>query len=361
MSARKVLLLYVGPGYKGTDVYTANDITKIVNCGATDYLFLNPYEINNAKANDQILRAEWVLSESNIPNSVFDTTATSEQIKQIRQAMVERIDKIEKLESSTTRNYTAYVDSAVTLAKLIRAQKSNAKFWFGFPPYLDGCTPAAIRYNYYYYDYIFNAVKSKMTSAGYWSNVEGFYFGQEDIVAWYTRFNTANVNTQFDNVVVQNMNYLSDNIHSASKKFMWIPFFRNDYRATRFGYVINKTNIFDVAFIQPNYYFDQAQTWIDAVDSCVQSQAFKNGNTVIGGSKTSVTGPEMEVDENVLNSSAYKSRFTSYVNKFGKYITGSGVSQRPVAFYVGTASAFRDNIVYNVVKQFFSNGTMYHF
>ena len=71
MSARKVLLLYVGPGYKGTDVYTANDITKIVNCGATDYLFLNPYEINNAKANDQILRAEWVLSESNIPNSVL--------------------------------------------------------------------------------------------------------------------------------------------------------------------------------------------------------------------------------------------------------------------------------------------------
>lgn len=356
MSARKILLLYVGPDYQN-EKFTQSDVSKIIASNATDFLFLNANEINYAKANDLILREEWVTSETNIPNSVFDTTATTEHIAQIRQQMVEQINKIATW-GTTTRTLTEYVDRAVELAKWIRAQKADAKFWFGFPPYLLNCSPAAIRYNYYYYDYVFNPVKTKMTEAGYWSNVEGFYFGEEDIVAWYTRFNTANVSTQFDNVVVRNMKYLSDLVHGVSKKFMWIPFYRNDYRATRFGYVINRTNIFDIAIIQPNYYFKETESWISSVDSCVQAQAFKNGSTTIGGSKISATeiGPEMEADAR-LTETDFRNRFQSYVNTFGKYITGVGATQRPVAFYAGGPAAFR-NTTYQAVSQFFQNGTV---
>ena len=41
-----------------------------------------------------------------------------------------------------------------------------------------------------------------MTNLGLWGNVEGFYYGQEDLPQWYTKFNVNASNNYFDNVVV---------------------------------------------------------------------------------------------------------------------------------------------------------------
>ena len=274
--------------------------------------------------------------------------------------------------SSTSYNLTLYVSAVVSLAEQLIAIDSNCKIWFGFPQMLASCQPAAIRYNYYHYTYVYSPIKTQMQANGHWGNVEGFYYGTEDIVAWYTRFDTSAPTTQYNNVVVRNMKYLSDIVHNDDKKMLCIPYYRQSTATTietRDGYVINKTNIFDKAILQPSYYFTTSVTAsnLDLINSCVSSQACKYvGGSIVGGSKTSNTeiGFEMEIDTKILTggsegtSADYLARYSAYVNKYKNYITGNGgTTKRPSAFYAGAPGELLNTTVFGKVSSFFNYGT----
>lgn len=84
------------------------------------------------------------------------------------------------------------------MTKLLHAENSSCKLWFGIPIILGNCQPAAKCYNYYYKTYFYDVLKEKLQEESLWGNVEGIYYGTEDAVAWYTKFNTGSVSTQFN-------------------------------------------------------------------------------------------------------------------------------------------------------------------
>ena len=274
------------------------------------------------------------------------------------------VDSINNYNAKNTYqfNLATYVSNVVALAERLIAYNSACKIWFGFPPIIDGCLPAAIRYNYYYNKNILYPIRTQMINNGHWGNVEGFYYGTESITQWYTKFNTSAINNQFDNVVVKNMKDLSDNVHSVGKKMLWIPYYRDvsGYEdVMRDGYVINKTNIFDKAILQPSYYFtpDVGTANLTLINNCITSQACKYANgSIVGGSKTSSTeiGAEMEIDDCIITGGSagtaqdYLNRYNSYASTFS-----SRVGSRPLAFYAGGPDSLLNSTVLNEVSAFF--------
>lgn len=263
---------------------------------------------------------------------------------------------------SNVWNYTSYINSAVTTAKRLIRVNSSCKIWLGLPPVLVNCLAAAMRYNYYYHDYIVNLFKTKMTSEGLWNNVEGYYYGQEDLPQWYTKFNVNASNTYFDNVVVQNMEYMSGVVHGLGKKFLWIPYYRDDGSeiSKRVGYIINKINFFDFAILQPSYYFysNVGVNNVILVKNCVSLQKCVNSSgVVIGSTKTSSTeiGGEMEIDINAKNDTVYMNRYNTYVSNLSTFITG--VTKRPIAYYADRPEQMTDEIIFGRMKNFLNNGT----
>ncbi len=367
MSNGKTLLLYTGPFYTP---FTSTQCANLINnSGANEFLLLSAYPFNYCQANDPILVTSWVNNLNNVPDSVFGTTDPT-SISTIRCQMAEAIQNYANNYSSTSCNLTLYVSSAVTLAEQLIAIDSNCKIWFGFPRILTNCYAAAIRYNYYYNVYVYSPIKTQMQANGHWGNVEGFYYGTEDIPRWYTRFDTNAPSTQYNNVIVSNMKYLSDIVHNDGKKMLWIPYYRPFDYATieiRDGYVINRTNIFDKAILQPSYYFTPSLTTsnLDFIKNCVSAQAckFNDDGSVVGGAKTSSTeiGFEMEIDINVCSGSQttqYLARYNSYVSTYKNFITGNnGTTKRPSAFYAGAPEELLNGTVFGKVSSFFNNGT----
>lgn len=209
-------------------------------------------------------------------------------------------------------------------------------------------------------------MKSKLTTSE-WNRDEGFYYGHEDVPQWYTKFTPSAVSTDFDNPVVKNMKYISGIVKGAEKKMLWIPYYNNgnaipgtEEIPTRIGNIINKTNYFNYAILQPSYYSNSSygSTNLTLIKNCVDSQTCKDAfGTIMGGSKTSSTeiGAEMEIDDKISNS-AYLGRYNEYVSKFGTYISGS--PKRITAFYAdGVSTLIGITGVYNRVKNFFTSGT----
>lgn len=380
MSNRKMLLLYAGPYYSDSKL-SASDCQELVNnSGATEFVILTAHTFNYTKVNDKVLWANWVSNKNNVPDSVFGTTNAS-SIATIRQQMLDKIAYFDQTRSGydpTTHNYAEYIDDVVELAEKLVQADSSCKIWFGLPAILQNCQPAAFCYNYYYKTYFYDPLKTKLTAKGIWGNAEGFYYGTEDVVAWYTKFNTASVSAQFNNVVVQNMKHVSDMVHSDGKKFLWIPYYRDlpDLDTiSRVGHIVNKTNIFDIVILQPNEYFGSYRNYgasnqqdlrgnVSFIDSCVSAQKMKTkAGAVVGSSKSSSTeiGFEMEINANITSNETdeagktHLQRYNSYVSTFGKYIIGS--VKRPCAFYFDRASYMHNSAVYNRIKSFFHYGT----
>jgi hypothetical protein len=380
MSNRKMLLLYAGPYYQSS-VLSSSDCQELVsNSGATEFVILSAHTFNYTKVGDKVLWANWVSNTSNIPDSVFGTTNTT-SIATIREQMLKRISKYDQATSTydpTTHNYAEYIEDIVELAEKLANADSSCKIWLGLPAILPSCQPAASCYNYYYKTYFYTPIKEALTQKGLWGNVEGFYYGTEDVVSWYTKFNTRSVSTQFDNVVVKGMKYVADLVHGDSKKFLWIPYYRDNTSldtVSRVGNIVNKTNIFDIVILQPNEYFGSYRSYgtssqqdlrnnVSFIDSCVSAQKMKTkSGSIVGSSKTSSTeiGFEMEINDKITSSDTdeagktYLQRYNSYVSTFGKYITGT--TKRPCAFYFDTADKMHNSAVYSRIKSFFNSGT----
>lgn len=355
MSVKKIPLLYVGPGYTNFSQAQCNQIVS--QSGATEYLLTTAYAFNYCQPNDYILTQSYI--DDYVLDSYFGTTNQGD-IATIRGQMASAVVNANSW-NSNDRNYTKYVNSAVDVSQKLINADSSCKIWIGLPPMLVNCTAAAMRYNYYYDDYIVKSFKNKMSDLGSWGNVEGYYYGQEDLPQWYTKFNINATNNYFDNVVVQNIEYMSGVVHSFGKKFLWIPYYRDDGSElpTRLGYIINKKNFFDYAILQPSYYFSASvgASNVTLIKNCILQQKCLNANgAVIGTTKTSSTeiGGEMEIDINAKTDSNYLNRYNTYVSNFSTFITGS--SKRPIAFYADEPDVMMDSVIFGKIKNFFISG-----
>ena len=380
--AKKFLLMFTGPnGFNQVYPQYSDTLLKtiITTYNATDYVITTASRFNFTKPDkDTILRWDWI--EENVPDSCYGTT-NSDDLDKIKGQMQASIDAANAAPSSY--NLQAYTTAAVNLAeRMINIGKQNGKtvkVWFGFPQLLDQCYAAASAYNYYYDVYVYNPIKTAMENKKMWDDVEGFYYGQEDLSPWYTKFTFSTtstaINNCFDNPIVKNMKCLADIVkksENGSKKMLWIPYYRDvadqygdTQIGTRLGYMVNRTNIFNYVILQPSYYFDPdvKATNVTLVKNCVTANKILNKNgSVISGSKTSSTeiGDEMECEKTISTgdddwtAAQYQSRYNAYVNAFGQFIL---TSPHIMAFYCGTAADLESTKVVNCVKNFFNSGT----
>lgn len=106
---------------------------------------------------------------------------------------------------------------------------------------------------------------------------------------------------------------VGDYVRSKKKNFNWIPYFKSD------GYQEWKTLGFDIAYLQPNYFFDNKIPYQRLDDAC--KLAAQNGMCM-----------EMEFDDRALKKGGFASRLTDYMNAFEQH----GVfNNLPIAYYQG--------------------------
>lgn len=112
---------------------------------------------------------------------------------------------------------------------------------------------------------------------------------------------------------------VGDYVRTKKMNFNWIPYFRSD------GFQEWKTLGFDIAYLQPNYFFDE-KVPLKRLDDACQLGA-DNGMCM-----------EMEFDERALKKGKFGYRMTDYINAFEKH----GVfANLPIAYYQG-GTAFYD-------------------
>ncbi|HVI45841.1 MAG TPA: DUF4855 domain-containing protein [Chitinophaga sp.] len=102
-------------------------------------------------------------------------------------------------------------------------------------------------------------------------------------------------------------------IHNRNLKFYWIPY----YGAA--GADNWKAMGFDVAYQQPNYFFDTQTPYSILTGAISFAQQHK-------------MALEMEFDTRVVTDTAYRSRYTAYIDEFQKQGIWNGI---PVAYYEG--------------------------
>lgn len=111
MSVKKIPLLYVGPGY---NLFTQTQCNQLVSqSGATEFLLTTAFSFNYCQPNDYILTQAYV--DQYVDDSYFGTT-NEDDIETIRGQMSAAISAANAYDSNVW-NYTAYVDSAVTVAQ----------------------------------------------------------------------------------------------------------------------------------------------------------------------------------------------------------------------------------------------------
>ncbi|MDE5608108.1 MAG: DUF4855 domain-containing protein [Muribaculaceae bacterium] len=131
---------------------------------------------------------------------------------------------------------------------------------------------------------------------------------------------------------------ISEYLHKMNYSFNWIPYFNAN------GYAKWKSYGFDYAFLQPNYFFNEA-TPISQLEQACQMAASAN------------MAMEMEFDDNALarNGRAYKLR--NYMDAFRRYKVWN---DRPLAYYQGnntvytlrTSSSSEDVALYHEFGEF---------
>lgn len=226
-----------------------------------------------------------------------------------------------------------YVDDAVETAKRLVAMKSDVELWFSVPS----------AENFHAITFLFaeawadtvDLIKNTLPESIWNDNVKGIYYAGEDITPYgYTKFDVTK--KDFDNPVVYSQRVVSERVHSFGKKMLWIPYYHEASDSSKnLGHVLNLTDIFDVAIIQPSFFFNKARVdEIGIVAASVAAQAVldKDGN-IIGGKKTSKTliGFEMEIDHQFYTDEDYQKRYYAYEQGFGKL-----VGSFPTAYYAGT-------------------------
>lgn len=106
---------------------------------------------------------------------------------------------------------------------------------------------------------------------------------------------------------------ISEYLHQFHYSFNWIPY----YNAA--GYAKWKTYGFDYAFLQPNYFFNDA-TPLSQLESACQMAATAN------------MAMEMEFDDNALSRNGRAYKLINYMDAFRRYKVWD---ERPLAYYQG--------------------------
>ena len=400
--AKKFLLMFTGPNYivKSDNTrefgtypkYQEPYLTALVtSSGATDFVITTVSRFNFLNSSrKQILTTAMVdLSSTEANMGVAPGPTYDKQVADIRGQMKDAISTFSGPSVPSSYNLIEYVDSAVALAKeivtILKKNNPSGRVWFGFPILLDSCYALATEYNTVYDTNVYTRIKTKMS--GDWEYVGGFYYGQEHLAPWYTKFTFGTTSTvisnSFDNPIVKNMKYLANTVKNDNdgKEMLWIPFYADEddengdtQIGKRLGYMVNQTKIFNYVILQPSYYFigtDESLLNVTRVKNCVLANTIydRYGSTFakVDNSYAQI-GAEMECDSKIttgatitLKSGATK--FVSpatYVNRYKKYVTAYGefITTNPhvTAFYCGTAEDLKDGEVSRRLINFFKYG-----
>lgn len=325
--ASKILLVYAGPSYPNWRT-SYGDCKTLANCGATDFVLTTAYGLNfvNTNTSSMIVSENWVDTNITYDGRICQATDHKVVDEVIKAPLKENISKLNN-QGARGMSYVDFANQTCELAKMIIAQNSKARIWFALPPFVEGGTCCASLYTPAYKTGIVDVVMSQMAS--YISNIEGFYFAQEDLPTGWTRFETDYPSAEYNNVVCQCMRDMRAYIKSKNSrfKFLWIPYYNpnKDYMEKN-GYITNKKDYFDTVIIQPIYYFNETvPDNINCVKKCAQygtkgAYLDKSGK-VIGGSKTSNVdvGIHIELDDRILltDDRQFLTRFEAYASAYG--------------------------------------------
>ncbi len=247
-----------------------------------------------------------------------------------------------------------FAEYALELAERLVEVNPDIELWYFFPEVL--ISTLAEKYIdplLEYYDIMKNG-----TAPEVWEkNVQGFYWGTEDIpCAPYSKFDTEN-EVDFNNAMVKAMKACSDKVHDDGKLTFWCPYYRSTSTidtATAIGYVANRTDIFDYVILQPNHLFaDNLEYNLDLLrNAALQNAVLDHRGKVVGGEKISSTmiGPEMEMEANLFNGKDGEemvARYKDYVNAY-KDLRG----EYSMAYYCGERNSMMSYNVFGFLKEF---------
>lgn len=269
---------------------------------------------------------------------------------------------------------------ALDVAKLIYQSKPTARIWLGTPTY-DSELQLGYWYNKMYLEVLKSTFLDDSTGRLIWKNcVKGIYINMESI---YGDVDYTSSNTLLENESIKLANDIAyyvrnelqlydEDTTSTNLDVLWIPYYgyaqysngnlQTDLSAQiikNLGYVISRTNIFDIAIIQPAYYeFSLGNSITKEPDTILvknldgvkysldkNSVCYRNGVEVISRSTstTATIGFEMEIDntyDNVEERGRNGDRYNKYVDKFINY------RNKPVCYYAGGKKSLTDCIYY---------------
>ncbi len=327
---KKGVLLYTSyRGYSGGKYYVPTDSELKALLEVTDEILLIPIATFNRYIDRNGNETE-VITREIIDGMTPDMVGDPSRLETIKKEYHATADKI------LAGNYHIkdYVADAISYAERLVAINPDVKLWFSVPH--SECWHALTHLFSEPWADTVDLIKNSLRADIWDNNVQGIYFAGEDIVtAGYTRFDNDKPEEDFNNPIVKAMRVVSERVRSFGKNFLWIPYYHEAASSSKnLGHVVNLTNIFDTAIIQPSFFFNPARVdEIRIVSDCVRKQAVVdiNGN-IIGGKKVSNTeiGFEMEIDEQFYDREGYPERYYAYEKGFGEFV---GV--RPTAYYAG--------------------------
>lgn len=329
---KKGVLLYTCyNGYHNTKYYVPNDDELKRLLEVTDEILFIPIVTYNCFTDNENNDYE-VLSHDIIDNMTVDMVGDPSRFDIIKGEYHATAD----YRLPANYHIKEYVNDANSLAERIVAIKPDAKLWFSVPSAecLHALTHLYAKAWSDTVDLIYRTVRREIWD----NNVQGIYYAGEDIVtAGYTRFDNDKPEENFNNPIVYSMRAVSDKVHSYGKNFLWIPYYHEAASSSKnLGHVVNLTDIFDTAIIQPSFFFNKARVdEIGIVSDCVRKQAVVDINgDIIGGKKISKTeiGFEMEIDSQFFNDESYLERYYAYEKGFSEF-----VGERPTAYYAGAS------------------------
>lgn len=327
---KKGVLLYTGyRGYSGGKYSVPSDGELKAMLDVTDEILLIPIATYNRYTDRNGNEVEVVTREI-IDALTEDMVGDPNRLETIKKEYHATADKI----LSGNYHIKDYVDDANGYAERLVALKPDVKLWFSVPH--SECWHALTHLFASPWADTIDLIKNTIREDIWDNNVQGIYFAGEDVItAGYTRFDCDKPELEFNNPIVKAMRAVSDRAHSFGKNLLWIPYYHEAASSsTNLGYVVNLTDIFDTAIIQPSFFFNSARVdEIEIVSNCVRNQAVVDINgEIIGGKKLSNTeiGFEMEIDEQFYDREGYPERYYAYEKGFGEF-----VGKYPTAYYAG--------------------------
>jgi hypothetical protein len=313
------------------------------------------------------------------------TTYSNSDIASITSGATSVLDYVILNSEQTISDSSAIISQALDVAKKIYNNKSTARIWLGTPIYSAGNTLTYSQIKTYLTD-----LKSKFmadtTGKLVWQNcVKGIYMNMERI---YGTVDYTSTSTMLNNASIKVANDVSYFVHntlqstgttvSTSLDFLWIPYYGyNSDAATiikNLGHVLSRTNIFDIAIIQPTYYFyytgtagnytakietdAQLKTNLNGVkDSIINNSVYYRNDVEVyarTSNATATIGFEMEIDDGYdpgieSGRKAKSTRYNEYVDTFKNY------RSKPMCYYAGGRSTLLSKI--KKINNFYSGAT----